>query len=186
MLTRTLVILATASLSALAQTQKAPATQKSSSGSTNVDNARMLWSDQRDNITQSAADVPESLYSFRPTPDVRTFGELIGHIAGSQQMYCAMALGEKPPGEDDVEKTAKTKAALVQALKASNDYCARAYKQTDAATTGVVDLFGSQRTRLFVLFGNAAHDAEHYGNIVTYMRINKMVPPSSRPRPPGT
>ena len=97
-------------------------------------------------------------------------------------MYCALALGEKAPGEDDVEKTAKTKAALVAALKESNDYCARAYGQTDAATSGMVDLFGTQRSKLFVLHDNATHDSEHYGNIVTYMRINKMVPPSSRPR----
>jgi uncharacterized damage-inducible protein DinB len=116
---------------------------------------------------------------------VRTFGELIGHIAGSQRMYCALALGETPPAEDAVEKSATTKAALVQALKESNDYCARAYQQTDAATTGMVDVFGQQRSKLFTLYGNVTHDSEHYGNIVTYMRINKMVPPSSRPRPGG-
>jgi uncharacterized damage-inducible protein DinB len=150
-----------------------------------TETARMLWSDVRDNIAQSAADVPESLYSYRPTPEVRTFGELIGHIAGSQHMFCAIALGVKPPAEDAVEKSAKTKAALVQALKESNDYCARAYNQTDAAAAASVELFGAQRSRLYTLLENATHDSEHYGNIVTYMRLNKMVPPSSRPRPAG-
>jgi uncharacterized damage-inducible protein DinB len=173
MLKRTLAILWTAAAPAFAQA--APA-------SSNVDNARMLWEDVRGYLTEAAADVPEKLYSFRPTPDVRTFGQLIGHIAGSQKMFCALALGEKPSGEDDVEKTATTKAALVAALKESNDYCARAYKQTDAATKPMVDVFGQQRSRLFVLLENATHDNEHYGNIVTYMRINKMVPPSSKPR----
>ena len=172
MLKRSLAILCAAATPAFAQAASATA---------NVDNARLLWEGVRGYITDAAADVPETLYSFRPTPDVRTFGQLIGHIAGSQKMFCAMALGEKPPAEDAVEKAATTKAALSAALKESNDYCARAYKQTDAATAPMVDLFGQQRSRLFVLLENATHDNEHYGNIVTYMRINKMVPPSSKP-----
>ncbi len=172
MLKRSLAILCVAA---------APVLGQAASATTNVDNARFLWEGVRGYITEAAADVPENLYSFRPTPDVRTFGQLIGHIAGSQKSYCAMALGEKPPEEDAVEKAAMTKAALVAALKESNDYCARAYKQTDAATKPMLDLYGQQRSRLFVLLENATHDNEHYGNIVTYMRINKMVPPSSKP-----
>jgi hypothetical protein len=97
-------------------------------------------------------------------------------------VFCAAALGEKQPEEDAVEKAAKTKAALIDALRASNDYCARAYAQTDKASSAAADLFGNQRTRLFALVQNAMHDNEHYGNIVTYMRMNKMVPPSSKPR----
>jgi len=182
MLKRCLLILFAAGLPVIAQTPAKAAAQKSASPSTGVEMARSLWRPVSGYITQAAADVPETMYSFRPTPDVRTFGELIGHIAGSQRLYCALALGETPPAEDAVEKSAKTKAALVQALKESNDYCTRAYQQTDAATTGMVDVFGEQRSKLFALHQNATHDSEHYGNIVTYMRINKMVPPSSRPR----
>jgi uncharacterized damage-inducible protein DinB len=176
MLKSSLLLLAAAAVPALAQ-KAAPTTA--------VGNARILWSGTRDYIAQSATDVPEALYSYRPTPEVRTFGELIGHVAGSQKMFCAIALGEKPPAEDAVEKTATTKAALVRALKESNDYCARAYQQSDAASNGMVELFGEQRSRLFTLYQNASHDSEHYGNIVTYMRLNKMVPPSSRPAPSG-
>ena len=183
MLKRCLFVLSVAALPAAAQQKAAaPAAQKSASPSAGVDLARDLWRSVSGYVTQAAADVPETLYSFKPSPDVRTFGELIGHIAGSQRLYCALALGDKPPGEDDIEKTAKTKAALVQALKESNDYCARAYQLTDAATSGMVDVFGQQRSKLYALHQNATHDSEHYGNIVTYMRINKMVPPSSRPR----
>ena len=151
----------------------------------NMANAASLFASVRGYITQSAADMPESAYDFRPTPDVRTFGELLGHIAGSEKMFCAIALGEQPPAEDAVEKAAKTKAALVAALKESNDYCAKAYKQTDGATAATVDLFGEKRSRMYTLLENAAHDNEHYGNIVTYMRMNKLVPPSSKPRPSG-
>lgn len=147
----------------------------------NVENARTLFRDTHAYIAQSAVDVPENLYGFKPTPDVRSFGELLGHVAGSEKMFCAIALGEKPPAEDAIEKSAKTKAALIAALKDAETFCARAYQQTDRAVEPMVDLFGQQRSRLFVLLENAMHDNEHYGNIVTYMRLNKMVPPSSRP-----
>ena len=171
MLKSALLLLAAAAAPAFAQASSNPATAA----------ARQVWEGTRNYITQSAADVPENLYSFRPTPDVRTFGEIIGHVAGAQYMFCAVVLGEKVPAEDAVEKTAKTKAALVDALKKSNDYCARAYATTDQANVAMVDLFGEQRTKLHALMQNASHDAEHYGNLVTYMRINKIVPPSSRP-----
>jgi uncharacterized damage-inducible protein DinB len=171
MLKRSVLLVAAAAAPAFAQTGANPATSAT----------RLLWEGNRNYITQSAADVPENLYSFRPAPDVRTFGEIIGHVAGSQTMFCAIVLGEKVPEEDAVEKTAKTKAALVEALKKSNDYCARAYATTDQSNLAMVDLFGQQRSKLYTLMMNASHDGEHYGNLVTYMRINKIVPPSSRP-----
>src|SRR5262245_21709398 len=112
MLKRSLFLVLAASAPAFARAAANPAATA----------ARLIWEGNRDYITQSAADVPENLYSFRPTADVRTFGEIIGHVAGAQSMFCAIALGEKVPEEDAVEKTAKTKAALVDALKTSNDY----------------------------------------------------------------
>ena len=171
MLKRSLILVVAASVPLFAQATANPAASA----------ARLIWESNQDFITQSAADVPENLYSFRPTPDVRTFGEIIGHVAGAQGMFCAIALGEKVPAEDAVEKTATTKAALVDALKKSNEYCARAYAMTDQAAVAMVDLFGQQRSKLYALMMNASHNAEHYGNLVTYMRINKIVPPSSRP-----
>jgi uncharacterized damage-inducible protein DinB len=144
--------------------------------------SRMLWEDVTGYLVQSAKDMPEEQYSFKPTPAVRSFGELIGHVAGAQNMFCAIAHGEKPPAEDAVEKAATTKDALVKALQASNDNCRRAYAQSDADASGMVNVFGRQQSRLYVLMMNATHDNEHYGNVVTYMRMNGMVPPSSRPR----
>jgi uncharacterized damage-inducible protein DinB len=170
MLKRSLLLAVATAAPAFAQTNDNSATAT----------ARMLWETSRTYVTQSAADVPENLYSFRPTPEVRTFGELIGHVAGSQNMFCAMVLGETVPAEDAIEKTAKTKAALVDALKKSNDYCAKAYATTDASNAAMVNLFGQQRSKLFTLLMNVTHNNEHYGNLVTYMRINKIVPPSSR------
>jgi uncharacterized damage-inducible protein DinB len=151
------------------------------SGDRAVGTARALWQQLSGYVTEAAQDMPEGKYSYRPTKDVRTFGELIAHIAGSQYSFCATALGEAERAEDDIEKQKKTnKADLVAAMKASNDYCARAYQQSDEASAAQIKMFGQDRTKLYALMINATHDAEHYGNIITYLRINGMVPPSSK------
>jgi uncharacterized damage-inducible protein DinB len=146
-----------------------------------VGTTRALWQQLSGYVTQAAEDMPEAKYGFKPTPDVRSFGELIAHVAGSQYMFCAAATGDSARAEDDIEKKKMTgKAELVAAMRASNEYCARAYHQTDDASAAKVKLFGQEQTRLYALMINATHDAEHYGNIVTYMRLNNMVPPSSK------
>ena len=146
-----------------------------------VGTARALWKQLSSYVTESAQDMPESKYAFKPTKDVRSFGELIAHVAGSQYSFCATALGDSARAEDDIEKKKNmSKADLVTAMRASNDYCARAYQQTDDAAAAKVQLFGQERTRLFALMINATHDAEHYGNLITYLRMNGMVPPSSK------
>jgi len=176
MLKHALVLTALLSTTAAAQTDKSPSPTAE---------VRAAWKGVIVNITAAADELPESLYSYKPTRDVRSFGELFAHIAGSQKMYCAMALGDKVPGEGDVEMGAKTKAAIVAALKESNSYCEKAYTQADDKLTAMVDVFGEKHPRFYTLIGNATHDGEHYGNIVTYMRLNKLVPPSSRPRSGG-
>ena len=145
-----------------------------------VSTSRMLWQQLTGYITMAAEELPESLYAFKPTPEVRSFGQLVGHVAGAQYLICAAALGEPPRNEDEVEKSQTTKAGLVAALKASTEYCERAYALSDAAAQQKAQLFGQERTRLYALMLNATHNGEHYGNIVTYLRINKIVPPSSR------
>jgi len=147
-----------------------------------VSTARVLWLQLTGYITEAAEEVPEARYAYRPTAEVRTFGQLIGHIAGAQYLICAAALGEPARSEDEIERTRTTRAELLSALRASTEYCARAYAQADAAVQQPTQLFGEERSRLFALVLNATHDAEHYGNIVTYMRLNGMIPPSSRRR----
>ncbi len=148
--------------------------------------ARNMWQAMTNYITAAAEQMPEKDYAFRPTHDVRTFGQMIGHVAGAQAMICAAALSEKGGGEDDIEKTATTKAALLAALKATTQSCQRAYAQSDVASTGATTLFGGPTLRINALVLNAAHNAEHYGNLVTYLRIRGMTPPSSQPMPPRT
>ena len=148
-----------------------------------VDAAKTTFTIMSRYFTAAAEQLPEADYSFRPVKTVRTIGQLIGHVAGANIDICAAALGEAQKGEDDIEKTVTTKAGLVAALKASNEYCARAYAMTDAASAGRTTLFGQDQSKAFALSLNAAHVGEHYGNIVTYMRIKGLVPPSSQPRP---
>jgi uncharacterized damage-inducible protein DinB len=144
---------------------------------------QQLWHNVTTNITRAAEEMPEANYAFQPTPEVRTFGQLVGHLAGAQYMMCAASLGEPARAEDDIEKSRKTKAALVEALKASTAYCERAYTQTDSALAGSTQLFGQEVSRMYALSLNTVHNGEHYGNMVTYLRIKGMVPPSSRRGP---
>ena len=177
MLVRSVAIVIVAATSGFAQSQPRAAAPPSVTSQ-----LKSAWAGIRDNIMDAAVEVPESTYAVRPTPEVRTFGELIAHLAGAQDSFCAGALGEKGPPEDAVEKGTKTKAALIEALRKSNDVCARAYSQSDADAAKPVNSPDGNGTRLSVLILNTTHDGEHYGNIVTYMRMNHMVPPSSKPR----
>jgi len=165
---------------ALLSTAAAPLRAQAAPADAAVSKVKWMSEMMANNILKSAEQMPEEKYSYRPTPEVRSFGEIVGHVAGAQNTICAVALGEQPPAEDAVEKSATTKAALIEALKASIAYCARAYAQSDAATQQPVDMFGMKTTRFGALVLNATHNGEHYGNLVTYQRINGLVPPSSQ------
>lgn len=141
---------------------------------------RANWQQVTRYITAAAEELTEADYAYRPVATVRTFGEIIGHIAGSQFMMCAAALGDPARAEDAIEKSAKTKAALVAALKESTQYCNKAYALTGAALAGNTQLFGQTMPKANSIMLNAVHNGEHYGNIITYMRMKGMVPPSSK------
>jgi uncharacterized damage-inducible protein DinB len=133
-------------------------------------------------LTKSAEQVPENLYGFKATPEVRSFGQLFGHVADANYAMCAASAGEKNPGMN-VEKTKTTKAGLIAALNESFAYCEKALAATTDANGGEMrELFGMKMARLAWLSFAVSHDFEHYGNIVTYLRLNKMVPPSSQGR----
>jgi uncharacterized damage-inducible protein DinB len=136
------------------------------------------------NLTEAAAKMPEEHYAFKPTPDVRSFGELVGHVANANYLLCARAKGEANPSKTDFEKTT-AKADLVKALDEAIAYCDAVYSaQTDASVTELLKVPGPNNTTVEVargsgLFANVAHNNEHYGNIVTYMRLKGLVPPST-------
>jgi len=138
------------------------------------------------NITKSAEKVGEELYSFKPSPEVRSFGQIVGHIADANYMICSAAGGDAGP-KDSIEKTKTSKADLHKALAESFAACDTAYAaMTDAKGTEMAKFFGREQPKMAILAFNTAHDFEHYGNLVTYMRIKGIVPPSSEPKTQGT
>ena len=160
-----------------------PAFAQASAADAGITAIRAQWEQQSGYLQRAAEQMPEADYAFKPVATVRSFGQLIGHVAGSQNAMCAMALGDPEKSEDEIEKSATTKAQLVAALRASSEYCRRAYAQTGTAAAADATVYGEKQSRIAALALNAVHDAEHYGNVVTYLRIKGMVPPSSQPRP---
>ena len=141
---------------------------------------KMMYSMTKDNVLKSAEEMPEENYSFKPVSTVRSFGQLIGHVADAQYEFCAPVVGDgaKSPG---IEKSKTSKADLIQALKDAFAYCDKAYDgMTDAHAADIVEFFGRKAAKLTLLDFNSAHNDEHYGNIVTYLRIKGLVPPSSQ------
>jgi uncharacterized damage-inducible protein DinB len=132
-------------------------------------------------VVRSAEKVPEDLYSFRATPEVRTMAALFGHVADAMFAMCATAAGTKPP-RTGIEKAVTTKPALVAALKEGVTYCNSVYDgMTDQKGLETVPFFFGPSPRLSVLYFVVTHTYEHYGNLVTYMRLKNIVPPSSEP-----
>ncbi|MBV9758929.1 MAG: DinB family protein [Acidobacteriaceae bacterium] len=139
-------------------------------------------------VIGGAEQMPEENYSFKPTPEVRTFGALVGHIADAQYGFCSEVMGEQAPVKD-IEKTKTSKADLVSALKGGVDYCKKAFAgMTDAQGAQMTKMMNFNMAKLSILSLNTAHMDEHYGNMVTYLRLKGLVPvgnqqASSQPPP---
>ena len=133
------------------------------------------------NLSEAAAAMPAEKFAFRPAAEVRSFGQIIAHVTGAHFLYCSQASGAKLPPEvlkqlgalrpySDVPTEAKArpydKAELSALLEQSITFCKSAYESTDAR--------GWNR-----LIDNIAHSNEHYGNLVVYLRLNGIVPPST-------
>ena len=142
--------------------------------------AKKIYGITKNDLLKSAEEMPEENYSFKPVSTVRTFGELIGHVADGQYEFCGPVAGDgvKSP---DVEKNKTSKADLIAALKVAFAYCDKTYAgMTDAHAADMIKFFGNDWPKLSILGFNNAHNMEHYGNMVTYLRIKGLVPPSSK------
>lgn len=139
----------------------------------------------RDYFIRAAEKMPEADYGFRPAPEVRSFGQQVAHVADDQYNLCAPAKGEtRKAAYREIETTLSAKADLVAAVKAAFAYCDGAYDAlTDATGAETVTFGGQPRTRFAMLNWNLWHTWEHYGNVVVYLRMKGLVPPSSEPMP---
>ena len=116
-------------------------------------------------VSKAAELIPANRYSYKPTASVRTVGQMLGHIADSYGYYCARAAKRDVQWSDAIEKGTTDKATLAPKLKQALDGCTAAY------ATGTGDI-GQ-------LMANVAHTSLHYGNLITYIRMLGMTPPSS-------
>lgn len=168
--------IAVASASAFAQ-QAAPPAQNANVLSTEL---KQMYTGVKNNLTRMAEKMPEADYSFKAAPEIRTFGQLIAHVADAQARTCSAVNGE-PKAINAASKT--TKADLVAALKESFAMCDAAFNAlTDAKAAEMVTMGQRQRSRLGALAGMISHSNEEYGYLAVYMRLKGIVPPSSEPR----
>jgi uncharacterized damage-inducible protein DinB len=134
----------------------------------------------RDYFIKAAEKMPEADYGFKPSPDVRTFGQQVAHVADDQYNLCAPAKGEiRKAAYTEIENTLSKKADLVSALKEAFVYCDGAYDVLTDASGAELVKSGKNRTRFGMLNWDLWHTWEHYGNVVVYLRMKGLAPPSS-------
>lgn len=143
--------------------------------------AKQMYNGVKNNLIKMAEKMPEEHYAFKATPDVRTFGELIGHVADAQARTCSTVNGAAKAVNAGQKKT---KAELVAALKESFTFCDQAFEglTTDAKALELITMGTRQRTRIGALLGTVSHSNEEYGYMAVYMRLKGIVPPTSEGR----
>ena len=131
-------------------------------------------------LAHSAEKVGEEHYGFKPTESVRSFGGVLAHATSAQYFFCSTVLGDEAAAPKLDENASK--AELIEALEGAFSYCDRAYATMNTTTaTETVMMMGSETPKLGALMTNNLHLIEHYGNLITYMRMLDIVPPTSEP-----
>ena len=142
---------------------------------------RQGYASIKDNVLKAADKMPASDYSFRTVQQVRTYGEMVAHVADANTRMCGLLKGETPTA-NAAAKTSKEE--LVTALKASFDYCDPVYaSMTDAEGAATVKWARWEMSKLGLLNFNVRHDNEMYGIMGAFLRIKGLIPPSSESRP---
>lgn len=171
-----------AALTAAAVQQPASAPQTPPSLVTEVQNS---YNNLKGNIIKAMAQFPEDKLTWQPTPEVRSWARLLAHIADGNNGSCSALAGVGRPSRLDSEDTpnskanSMTKAELEKAVNDSFALCDKAFAAVNE--TNMLERIGN-RSKIFTLMYNVGHMNEHYGNMVTYMRLNGMVPPSTAAR----
>lgn len=172
------VFVAAASASAFAQ--QAQATSAPQNTNPMIAELKQMYTNVKNNHIKMAEKMPEEHYGFKATEEIRTFGQLVAHVADSQARTCSAVNGEQK-AVDAASKT--TKADLVAAIKESYSMCDKAFDSlTDAKAAEMVSMGQRQRSRLGMLAGMVSHSNEEYGYMAVYLRLKSIVPPSSERR----
>ena len=159
----------------------APAPASAQAAEPMMTSVRQLYEAGKQYVLATAEQSPPEDYAFRPTESVRTLGQVLGHLADVHFITCSIGLGEANPSPRSVEEANPGKDEMVATLRRSYQLCDRAYALSEEALRAPAELFGQQTSRFHALNLNVSHDFEHYGNLVTYVRMRNRVPPSSQP-----
>ncbi len=142
--------------------------------------AKQMYTGVKNNLTRMVEKMPEEHYAFQPVKEIRTFGQLVAHVADSQTRSCSAVKGT-PREATAASKTSK--ADLVAAIKESFADCDAAFESlTDASAVEVIAAGRGKRSRLGALMGTTSHSNEEYGYMAVYLRLKGIVPPSSEGR----
>jgi uncharacterized damage-inducible protein DinB len=153
-----------------------------------ADSTKAMHATIRRNLAAAAEQMPAEDYAFRPAPAVRSFGQLVAHVATVNFFFCAQSV-DVPPPSTNYETGDTSKATVLTALNESLTYCDKIVADTtDANVSQPVTMLvppGGQTTRGLLLGFNTTHNNEHYGNMVVYLRLRGQVPQSTASRDAG-
>ena len=142
--------------------------------------AQRSYAGLKDNILKSADRMPAESFSFRPTPEVRTFARVLNHVTEAQLRTCGTANHTAPSSQPKVPAETADKPAIIEALKASFAECDKAFAAlTDTNLTEMFDMGQTKRSRVGLMWGTVSHDNEQYATLALYLRLKGLVPPSS-------
>ena len=174
-----LAFLALFSISALGAQVKPPqgvAPQPNQTDSALTAETRRVFLTISANLLKATREMPENSYSFKPTSDVRTFGELIAHIANVQMTLCHNINGGASKNRDQQA----SKDNLIKNLEASAGECGRAFSELSAENANkMVQTPAGQVTHLAALVYIITHASEEYGQMSIYLRLNHLTPPTT-------
>ena len=144
------------------------------------------WEGTRKQMVDIAAAMPEEKFQYRATPEVRTYGEIVAHVAGENLMWLEYLEGKGKAGSNERYDQLKDRKEILKVLTDSFDYGTKLLASlNDQKAMENVSFVRGQMARWAIVIHAVEHCKEHYGNLVTYLRLNQIVPPSTASRPPG-
>ncbi len=142
-----------------------------------VNEVKQTYESLKNNLMKSAEKIPEEDYSFKPTPEIRSTGEVLAHVVMAQSHTCAAIAGNQ---STTAAVKPDSKASVIAGLKEAFAECDKAYGGlTDANAMEMIKTGRGERTRIGALIGNSNHNTEQYAILSVYMRLKGIVPPSS-------
>jgi uncharacterized damage-inducible protein DinB len=138
---------------------------------------RTQWGITRDLVVNLVQVMPEDKYDYKPTPEIRSFREIVSHLILENHTFMSLVAGEPAPDKAKIEAL-KSRDELTKALSESYAFGERTLAAlTDAKAVEKVTMRGQSVLRWYPVLYNIQDSMDHYGNLVVYVRLNGLVPP---------